>query len=110
MYEKLQGQKIHKKKVIQHLPTWIPVRKISLLPTLTPSQGLKKISFLIKFFSWDHKYVDYMCEKFQVQKTHTKIGMRNVYLPRNFLDEIIFMLITCMPNSKLKRITQEKIC
>jgi len=42
MCTKFQGQKIHQKKDIQNLPTCVVVKKISLLPTLTASQGLKK--------------------------------------------------------------------
>jgi len=42
MYTKFQGQKIHQKKVIQNLSTWVVVEKISLLPTLTDFHGLKK--------------------------------------------------------------------
>jgi len=37
---KFQGQNIYQKKDIQNLPTCVPVRKISLLPTLTVFQGL----------------------------------------------------------------------
>jgi len=40
-----QGQKIHTKKDIRNLPTCVAVKKISLLPILTPSQGLKKKNF-----------------------------------------------------------------
>jgi len=38
---KFQGQKIYQKKNIQNLPTCVAVKKISLLPILTTSQGLK---------------------------------------------------------------------
>jgi len=38
---KFQVQKIYPKKDIQNLPTCVVLRKFSLLPTLTPSQGLK---------------------------------------------------------------------
>jgi len=40
MCTKFQVQKIHYKKDIQNLPTCVAVRNISLLPTLTASQGL----------------------------------------------------------------------
>jgi len=40
MCAKFQGQKIRKNKDIQNLPTCVVVRKNSLLPTLTPFQGL----------------------------------------------------------------------
>jgi len=42
---KFQSQKIHQNKVIQNLPTWVVVENFSLLPTLTTSQGLKKMFF-----------------------------------------------------------------
>jgi len=45
---KFQGQKVYTKKDVRNLPTCIAVRKISLLPTLTPSQGWK-----IVFHQWN---------------------------------------------------------
>jgi len=72
MCAKSQGQKIHTKKDIQNLPTYIVVKKISLLPTLTPSQGLKNWLFTTKFFSQDNLYVENMCFKFKDQKIHPK--------------------------------------
>jgi hypothetical protein len=41
MLAKFQDQKIHRKKVIQNLPTLVAVENFSLLPTLTTSQILK---------------------------------------------------------------------
>jgi len=75
---RFQGQKIYTKKDIQNLPTCVAVRKISLLPTLTPSQRLRKNIWSMKFLSWDHLYVDNMCAKFQVQKSHPKKGIWNL--------------------------------
>jgi len=50
---------------------------ISLLPTLTPSQGLKFL-FLPWIFLKDNLYVDNMYTKFQVQKIHTKKDIWNL--------------------------------
>ncbi len=72
MCEKFQGQKDHTKKNIQNLPTCVPMKKISLLSTLNPSQGFKVWVFAMKFFSRDHHYIDNMYAKFQVQKIYTK--------------------------------------
>ena len=47
MYAKFQGQKIHQKKVIQNLPTLVAVEIFSLLPTLTASQRLNFLFFLV---------------------------------------------------------------
>jgi len=62
------GQKIYTKEDIWNLPTCIAVRKISLLPTLTPSQRLEKKNLAMEILSWDPLYVNTMCAKFQVQK------------------------------------------
>jgi len=48
---KFQGQKINKEKDTHNLPTCVIWRKFSLLPTLTPSQGLKNCFFTMNFFS-----------------------------------------------------------
>jgi len=40
IWSKFQSQKIYTKKDIPNLPTCVVVRKFSLLPTLTPFQGL----------------------------------------------------------------------
>ena len=52
--------------------------KISLLPTLQPSQGLKTLFFAMKFYSRSHIYVDNMCTKFQVQKIHPQKDTSNL--------------------------------
>jgi len=49
--------------------TW---KEISLLPTLTPSQGLKNWYFIMKFFPQDHLYVNDIRVKFQGQKIYTR--------------------------------------
>jgi len=72
MCAKYQGQKIHRKKDIQNLTTRVVLRKFSLLSTLTPSQGLTKKNFAMKFLSRNNLYVDNMCFKFQVQKITQK--------------------------------------
>jgi len=46
--------------------------KISLLPTLTPSQGLQNWYFIMKFFPQHNLYVNNTCTKFQGQKIHQK--------------------------------------
>ena len=45
---------------------WCP----TLLPTLTPSTGLKICFFTLKFWGQHHLYVDNIHTKFQVQRTH----------------------------------------
>jgi len=50
MCAKFQGQKIHKKKDIQSLPTCVAVKKYSLLPTLTPFRGLNFFFYHESFF------------------------------------------------------------
>ena len=62
-------------KIYQH---GIAVRKVSQLPTLTPSQELRKFFLPMKFLEQKHFYVVCMCEKFQVQKTHTKNNIPNL--------------------------------
>jgi hypothetical protein len=49
MCGKFQGQKIHRQKVIQNLPTLVVVEKFSLLPTLTASQSLIYSFFAMEF-------------------------------------------------------------
>ena len=56
----------------------VAVRKVSQLPTLTPSQGLKKFFLPMKILEGEQLYVDYTCEKDQVQKTHTKNDIPNL--------------------------------
>jgi len=68
---KFQGQKIHQKKVIQNISTWVAMEKISLLPTLTDSQGLKK-KFAMNFFEKQLLYVNNICSKFQGLKINPK--------------------------------------
>ena len=58
MYAKFQGQKIHRKKVIQNLPTLVAVEIFSLLPTLTASQRLNFIFFAMKFLEKKPLYVN----------------------------------------------------
>ena len=62
-------------KIYQH---GVAVRKVSQLPTLTPSQGLRKFFLPMKFLEWKHLYVVYMYGKFQVQKIHTKNNIPNL--------------------------------
>ena len=62
-------------KIYQH---GIAVRKVSQLPTLTPSQELRKSFLPMKFLEQKHFYVVCMCGKFQVQKTHTKNNIPNL--------------------------------
>ena len=55
MYAKFQGQKIHRKKVIQNLPTLVAVEIFSLL---TASQRLNFIFFAMKFLEQKPLYVN----------------------------------------------------
>jgi len=128
IYKKFQSQIIYTKKDIWILPTCIAVRKISLLPTLTPYQGLNFFSFSMNLFSWDYLYVYNICDKFQVQKIHTTKDIWNLTtcdivrdnftivnfdtLPKTeksffhyeiFFYKIISMLVTCVTNFKFKR-------
>ncbi len=52
--------------------------KLSLLPTLPPSQGLKTFFVGMKFLEWNQIYVDYMCGKFQGQKIYQKKDIQNL--------------------------------
>jgi len=47
-------------------------KKISHLPTLIASQGLKNWSLTIKFLARHHLYVNYMCAKRFTQKGYSK--------------------------------------
>jgi len=78
MCSKFQVQKIYQKKDIWNLPTWVVLRQFSILLTLTPSQGLKIWYFALKFFSWDHLYVENMSSKFQVHKIYPKKDISNL--------------------------------
>jgi len=109
--------------------------RTSLLPPLPPSQALKTLTFAMKFFLWDHLYVDNMFLKFQV---------RNMYLEKDiwtlkstsmcfwkgefyywqlwhplkdwivlffqwfFLKFLEFLLIIWTPNFKFQKINQKK--
>jgi len=76
---KFQGQNIHQKKDIQNLPTCVVVKKISLLPTLSPSQGLKFLFFAMKFLEQQVLYVN------------------NIFLrPKENLKKDIYNLPTCV--------------
>jgi len=72
-YKRFTQEKIL--EIYQHVLLW---GKFSLLPTLTPSQGLKNCFIAIKFLAWVHLYVDNMCDKFQGQKIHLKKYIRNL--------------------------------
>jgi len=62
-----------------HVSFWETiVVTISLLPTLTPSQGLKNCLFTMKFLSQYDFYVNNMCAKFQGKKFHTKKDILNL--------------------------------
>jgi len=100
MCAKSQGQKIHKKIDIQNLPTCVVVKINSLLPTLTPSQGLTKKSFAMTFLAGDNLYVDNMCSKFQVQEIYTKKDIRN--LPTHVVLRKFSLLPTLTPSQGLK--------
>jgi len=50
MCTKSQGQKIHSNLDIQNLPTCVVVKKISLVPIQTSSQGLTKKKFCHEIF------------------------------------------------------------
>jgi len=54
MCTKFQVQEIPPKKEIQNLPTCVVVKKYSLLPTLTPSQGLK--FFILPWNFWNSNF------------------------------------------------------
>jgi len=126
-YTKFQGQKIHQKKDIQNLPRCVAVKKISLLPTLIASQGLK-------FLENQVLYVNNIFSKFQGQKINKKkrysqstnmCHCEKIFtianfdtLPRAeklfffheiFFDEIISMLKRCDPNFKAIRLIRKKI-
>jgi hypothetical protein len=58
MYAKIQGQKIHRQKVIQNLPTLVAVENFSLLPTLTTSQSLNVYLVAMKFLEQKNLYVN----------------------------------------------------
>ena len=58
MYAKYQGQKIHRKNVIQNLPTLVAVEMFSLLPTLIASQRLNYYFFAVKFLEQKPLYVN----------------------------------------------------
>jgi len=51
MCAKFQGQKIHTEKDTRNLPTSIAMRKISLLPTFTPFQGMKNCFFAMEILA-----------------------------------------------------------
>jgi len=51
---------------------------ISLLPTLTPSQGLRNCVFTMKFLAQDTLHVNKKCAKIQVQKIYTKKSTHNL--------------------------------
>jgi len=58
MYAKFQGQKIHREKVIQNLPTLVVVEILSLLSTLKASQRLNYYFFPMKFLEQNPLYVN----------------------------------------------------
>ena len=78
MHTKFQVRKIYKKEDMQDLSTWDSCEKVSQLPTLTPSQGLRKFFLPMELLESKHLYVDYMCENFQVQKIHKKQNIPNL--------------------------------
>jgi len=66
---------------------------ISVLLTLTPSQGLRNFLFTMKFLSQNYFYVNNMCDKFESQKNLIKkdiqnlsacLDMRNHFTTTNF--------------------------
>jgi len=57
MYDKFQGQKVHREKVIQNLPTLVAVEFFSLLPTLPASQRFN-FFFAMKFLEQKPLYVN----------------------------------------------------
>jgi hypothetical protein len=58
MHAKFQGQKIHRQKIIQNLPTLVVVENVSLLPTLTASQSFIYLFFAMKFLEQKPLYVN----------------------------------------------------
>jgi len=54
------------------------VETILLLPTLTPSRGLKNFLFTMNFFSQNYFYAKNMCAKFQGQKSYKKKDIQNL--------------------------------
>ena len=78
MHTRFQFQKIYTKKLCEIYQQGVAVRKVSQLPTLTPSQELKKFFLPMEILEEEHLYVDYTWEKYQVQKTHTKNDIPNL--------------------------------
>lgn len=73
-----KSKRFIKKKICKIYQQGVAVRKVSQLPTLTPSQGLKKFFLPMEILKEEHLYVNYTCEKYQVQKTHTKNDIPNL--------------------------------
>jgi len=97
---KFQGQNIYTKKDIRNLPTRVVLREFSLLPTLTPSQGLKNYFFTVKFFTWNPLYVVNIWSKFQVEKIHPQKDIQN--LPTCVVVRKFSLLPTLTPSQGLK--------
>jgi len=88
------------KKDIKNLPTCVVVKKISLLPTLTTSQGLKKKNFTMKFLEQQVLYVNNICSKFQGQKINKEKDIHN--LPTCVVLRKFSLLPTLTPCQGLK--------
>jgi len=89
------------KKDTQNLPTCVLVKINSMLPTLTTSQGLKFISFAMKFLEQQSLYNNNIYSKFQGQKINNKKDIHNLptcVVLRNTIMETISLLPTLTPS------------
>jgi hypothetical protein len=78
MCTKFQGQEIYTKKDIQDLPTRGSCKKSFTAANFDTLPRIEEIFFPMEFLEWKYIYVNYTCEKIQVQKTHQKNDIPNL--------------------------------